>query len=99
MGAPEPTWREGYISSRPGVVGGEPCIDGTRVTVRAIVEMRRRGVLPEEIPGHIPHITLAQVYSALAYFADHQAEILAHIEANRVPVGLAHPATLAKGRA
>ena len=40
---------------------GEPVIREARVPVRAIVEMWRLGVRPEEIPDHLPHIGLAQV--------------------------------------
>ena len=88
------TW-QGYISKQPGVVGGEPCISGTRVTVRGLVELWRTGTPPEDIPLLIPHVTLAQVFAALSYYADHRAEILHHIEANRVPDELVHP--LARG--
>lgn len=42
-------------------------------------------VPPEDIPTHLPHLTLAQIFEALSYFADHQDEIAAHIERNRVP--------------
>lgn len=43
------------------------------------------GVAPEEIPGHLRHLTLGQVFAALSYFADHQDEIVAAIERNRLP--------------
>jgi uncharacterized protein (DUF433 family) len=36
------------------------------------------GLAPEEIPVHLPHLTLAQVFDALSYFSDHQEEILEH---------------------
>lgn len=80
-----------YIVRDPKVLSGEPIIKGTRTPVRAIVENRRLGVLPEDIPKHLPHLTLAQVYDALGYFADHPDEIERHIEANRIPDELIHP--------
>jgi uncharacterized protein (DUF433 family) len=40
---------------------------GTRTPVRAVVELWRLGVAPEEIPSHLPHLTLAQVFDALSY--------------------------------
>jgi uncharacterized protein (DUF433 family) len=49
-----------YIVSDDQILGGEPIIKGTRTPVRAIVEMWRLGVAPEEIPTHLPHLTLAQ---------------------------------------
>ena len=81
-----------YIVRDENILGGEPIIEGTRTPVRAIVELWRLGVAPEEIPTHHPHLTLAQVFVALSYYADHQGEIPAHIDRNRVPDNLIHPA-------
>lgn len=91
------TW-QGYISKQLGVVGGEPCIAGTRVTVRSVVELWRTGTPPEDIPLLITHITLAQVFAALSYYAEHQVEILRHIEENRVPDELVHPVARGEGK-
>ena len=74
-----------YIVCDDGILGGEPIILGTRTPVRAIVETWRLGVAAEEIPGAMPHLTLAQVFDALSYYSDHQEEINAHIERNRIP--------------
>ena len=73
-----------YIVSDAQILGGEPIILGTRTPVRAIVETWRSGVPAEEIPGALPHLTLAQVFDALSYYSDHQEEINAHIERNRI---------------
>jgi len=70
------------------VLGGEPIVAGTRTPVRAVVEMWRLGVSPEEMLSHFPHLTLAQVFDALSYYADHQAEIQACISRNQVPDGM-----------
>ncbi|HEX7176024.1 MAG TPA: DUF433 domain-containing protein [Pyrinomonadaceae bacterium] len=80
-----------YIVADDEILGGEPIIKGTRTPVRAIVEMWRQGVAPEEIGEHLPHLTLAQVFDALSYYSDHTDEINAHIERNRIPEGLLHP--------
>ena len=80
-----------YIVADDEILGGEPIIKGTRTPVRAIVEMWRQGVAPEEIGDHLPHLTLAQVFDALSYYSDHTAEINAHIERNRIPEDLLHP--------
>ena len=74
-----------YIVTDANVLGGEPIIRGTRTPVRAIVEIWRMGVPPEEIPKRLPHLTLAQVFDALSYYSDHQDEITAYIERNRIP--------------
>jgi uncharacterized protein (DUF433 family) len=74
-----------YLVCDPEILGGEPIVIGTRTPVRAVAELWRGGIAPEEIPSDLPHITLAQVFDALSYYSDHAAEIDAHIEANRVP--------------
>ena len=80
-----------YVISDEKILGGEPIIEGTRTPVRAIVEMWRQGILPEEIPNQLPHLSLAQVFDALSYYSDHQEQINAHIERNRIPDELIDP--------
>jgi uncharacterized protein (DUF433 family) len=80
-----------YIVTDDQILSGEPIIKGTRTPVRAIVELWRQGVQPEEMPSHLPHLTLAQIFDALSYYSDHQAEINAYIERNRIPDELIHP--------
>jgi uncharacterized protein (DUF433 family) len=80
-----------YIVSDTGILGGEPIIKDTRTPVRAIVELWRQGIPPETIPSHLPHLTPAQVFDALSYYSDHQSEINAHIERNRIPDELLDP--------
>jgi len=80
-----------YIVTNDEILGGETIIEGTRTPVRAVVELWRLGIPPEEIPAHLPHLSLAQVFDALSYYSDHQEEIHAYIERNRVPEGLIDP--------
>jgi uncharacterized protein (DUF433 family) len=80
-----------YVVHDPKILSGEPIIKGTRTPVRAIVEMWRMGVRPEEIPAQLPHLNMAQVFDALSYFSDHPEEIVAHIERNRIPDELIDP--------
>jgi uncharacterized protein (DUF433 family) len=77
-----------YIIRNPNILGGEPLIQGTRTPVRAIVELWRLGVAPEEIPVRLPHLTLAKVFAALSYYSDHQAEIHEYIQRNHIPKAL-----------
>lgn len=67
----------GHIVRTPGVVGGEPRVARRRIRVRDIVAARDLGGLtPEEIATTAyPELTLAEVYSALAYYEDHHEEI------------------------
>jgi uncharacterized protein (DUF433 family) len=80
-----------YIVSDPEILGGEPIVAGTRTPVRAVVEIWRQGLSPETIPGRLPHLSLSQVFDALSYYSDHQAEINDHIERNRIPDDLVDP--------
>ncbi|NJR57002.1 MAG: DUF433 domain-containing protein [Acaryochloris sp. CRU_2_0] len=80
-----------YVTRNPEILSGEPIITGTRTSVRAIVGLWRLGTPPEEIPNHLPHLTLAQIFDALSFYLDHQAEINRYIEQNQVPNELVHP--------
>jgi uncharacterized protein (DUF433 family) len=73
-----------YIINDDDILGGEPIVADTRTPVRAIVELWRLGIQPEEIPTHLPHLTLAQIFDALSYYSDHHQEIHAYLEANRI---------------
>ncbi|MBE7543704.1 MAG: DUF433 domain-containing protein [Bryobacteraceae bacterium] len=64
------------ITQIPGVCGGKACIAGHRVRVLDIVcWYEHHGMSADEIVSHIPTITVADVYAALAYYYDHVAEI------------------------
>lgn len=80
-----------YIVTDSTILNGEPIIKGTRTPARAIVETWRLGIVPEEIPNGMPHLTLAQVFDALSYYSDHQEEINRYIELNRIPDDLIDP--------
>ena len=80
-----------YIAADEKILGGEPIIKNTRIPVRAIVELWRQGISAEEIPNHLPHLTLAQVFDALSYYSDHQEEINAYLEQNRIHDELIDP--------
>lgn len=80
--------RHRYVVTDATILSGEPIIEGTRTSVRAIVELWRVGTQPEEIPNHLPQLTLAQVFDGLSYYSDHQDEINALIELNRIPDSL-----------
>ena len=84
--------RRSYVVTDELLLNGEPIIRGTKTPVRAIVELWRLGIQPEEIPTHLPYIGLAQVFDALRYYAENQLQINHYIEINRVPEELIHPA-------
>jgi uncharacterized protein (DUF433 family) len=80
-----------YVIRDPAIVGGEPIIIGTRTPVRAIVEIWRMGTPPEQIPEHLPHLSVAQVFDALSYFSDHVEEMKAAFDRNRISESLIDP--------
>jgi len=60
---------------------GSPVITGTTMkVVELIVEKLAHGWSAEELCFQHPYLTLGQIYSALAYYADHQAELERDIE-------------------
>jgi uncharacterized protein (DUF433 family) len=63
------------LSRSPDICGGRIRIDGTRVTVHQIVTCYQQGLTAEEIADQYPHINLAQVYAALAYYHANREEI------------------------
>jgi len=67
-----------HIVRLDGVCGGEPVIDGLRVTVRHVATLYLRGESITEITEALD-ISEAQIVHALSYFFDHRAEIEALI--------------------
>lgn len=61
------------IVSTPGVLGGKPRIDGTRVGVSHILEALASGDSAEEIVESLPWVTHDDIRAALLYSA-RQAE-------------------------
>jgi uncharacterized protein (DUF433 family) len=59
--------RREHIVSTPDTCGGKPRINGTRVRVKDIVlGHERMAMSPEEIVSEWPHLTLGDVFAALA---------------------------------
>jgi uncharacterized protein (DUF433 family) len=55
---------------------GIPLIQGTTMkVVELVLDHKAYGWSPEELQANHPYLTLSQVYSALAYYWDHQAAI------------------------
>lgn len=56
-------------------------IEGTKIkVVELVLDKIAYGWSPEELQYQHPQLTLGQIYSALAYYADHQDEIDQEIE-------------------
>ncbi len=60
---------------------GVAWIDRTNVKViEVVMDKLAHASSPEETHFQFPHLSLAQIYAALAYYHDHQTEIDAQIE-------------------
>jgi uncharacterized protein (DUF433 family) len=68
----------------PDVCGGRLRIDGTRITVNQLVVWYKQGYTSEEIADQYPHLTLAHVYTALAYYHANREEIEADLAAEKI---------------
>src|SRR5437588_939145 len=56
-------------------------IDQTNVKVLEVVlDKLAHGSSPEEMHFQYPHLSLSQIYAALAYYYDHQAEIDSQVD-------------------
>src|SRR5436305_15029067 len=55
-------------------------IAGTRSRVINVVLDVRNGMTPEQIHQQYPHLSMAQIHAALAYYYDHQVELDAEID-------------------
>ncbi|NBW86685.1 MAG: DUF433 domain-containing protein [Planctomycetia bacterium] len=64
-----------HIESSPATCGGRPRIAGTRIRVQDVVLWTEAGRSPDEIVVSFSHLTLADVYAALAYYHDNRCLI------------------------
>ncbi|HEY0455462.1 MAG TPA: DUF433 domain-containing protein [Verrucomicrobiae bacterium] len=64
-----------HITRNPSILGGVPIIDNSRTPVRSIAGYYQLGMSVDDILHSLPHLTPAQVHSALAYYFDHKAAI------------------------
>ena len=69
------------ITSDPRIHRGRPIISGTGVTVARIVGWYQSGLSPDEIADQIRHLSLAQVYAALAHYHANRETMDAEIAA------------------
>lgn len=72
---------DAILVKTPGVCGGRIRIDGTRITVERLAVLYKQGQSAEEIAQTYPHLSLGQIYAALAYFHANRSEIEAELAA------------------
>ena len=56
-----------YITTNPEILGGKPCIKGTRLSVEFILELFASGATQDEILQAYPHTTREAVEDALRF--------------------------------
>jgi uncharacterized protein (DUF433 family) len=72
-----------HISKNSDVCGGSAVIAGTRFPVRSVVfYILKTGLTPEELVEKFTHLTLSQIYDALANYYDNRSEIEQDISEN-----------------
>lgn len=89
------------ITHEPGLHGGRPVIADTGVTVQRIVVWYKLGLMPEEIGERIGHLSLAQVYAALAYYHANREAVESEVaaeDAEYVRLAREHNIICASGR-
>src|ERR1700726_2366908 len=75
------------IDRDPKIREGRPKVAGTGLTVSRIASWYKMGMTPEEIALEYPHLTLAQVHAALAYYHINRDEIEADFAHDAPPRG------------
>jgi uncharacterized protein (DUF433 family) len=58
-----------HITADPAILGGKPCIKGTRLSVEFILELFASGATREEILSAYPQLTAEAIEEALRYAA------------------------------
>ena len=83
-----------YIEQR----NGGYYVAGTRISLDSVVYSFNEGLLPEAIQEDFPVLKRSQIYGAIAFYLDHQAEIdkyledaVREFEGNAIPLERANP--------
>jgi uncharacterized protein (DUF433 family) len=88
-----------YIEQR----NGGYYVAGTRISLDSVVYAFHEGLSPEAIQADFPLLRRSQVYGAIAFYLDHQAEIDKYLEETKrefegqaIPLEQANPGLWAK---
>ena len=91
--------RSEYIEQR----NGGYYVAGTRISLDSVVCSFNEGQSPEAIQEDFPSLKRAQIYGAIAFYLDHQAEIDKYLvdtkcefEGNAIPLEKSNPTLWAK---
>lgn len=53
------------ITSNPGILGGKPVVEGTRISVEFVLELLASGVSEDEILQDYPHLAAEDIQACL----------------------------------
>ena len=70
---------DAMLARTPEVCGGRVRLDGTRITVHRIATLYRQGQTAEDIAQVYSHLSLSQIYAALAYYHANRNEVEAEL--------------------
>jgi len=73
-----------HVVKTPGVLGGEPRIDGTRMPVLQLFELVEHGIAVAEIIADFPYLSPAHIHDAVSYAHDHPAEMAYYANEHRL---------------
>jgi uncharacterized protein (DUF433 family) len=59
------------IVSDPDILGGKPCIRGTRISVEFLLELIASGATIDDVVDSYPHLTREDVSSAVQFAANY----------------------------
>ena len=58
-----------HIASDPEILGGKPCIKGTRISVEFVLELFASGATHQDLLEAYPHLTIVGITEASRYAA------------------------------
>jgi uncharacterized protein (DUF433 family) len=76
-----------HVESRDDILGGSPCVKGSRVPVRRLWSWHRRGITVETLLKRYPALGPARVLDALAFAYDNSELIEADLARERALLG------------
>lgn len=80
MSADTPVDIGSLIVSDPGFRGGEPCLAGTGMSVRAVAALYRDGQTAEAIGEDFPDIPRSHIHAAIAHYLANRSQIDADLK-------------------
>ncbi len=76
-----------WVKTDPLVMNGEPFCYGTRLTVRNLLQMRSRGLGPDQILAENPELRRVGIAEAFLYAAQHRDRYAAFFDLDGTLVG------------